>query len=119
MEAVAEDFMEVAEEGFTGVEVSTPEATPGTAADTTTADMVAAITEDGTWLLRRPRRLWLGLRPRRKILGPRIRLRMGLGLGIWLRVAVLGLGISVWLLRQPVVLRARPLFLSVLFVSGS
>ena len=44
--AVAEDFMEVAEEVFTGVEVSTPEATPGTAADTTSADIVAAITED-------------------------------------------------------------------------
>jgi hypothetical protein len=42
--AVAEDFMEVAE-GFTGVEVSTPEATLGTAADTTTADIVAATTE--------------------------------------------------------------------------
>lgn len=45
--AVAEDFMEVvAEEGFTGVEVSTPEATLGTA-DTTTADIVAATMEDG------------------------------------------------------------------------
>ncbi len=53
--AVAEDFMEVAEEGFTGVEVSTPETTLGTAADTlgtvvadtTTLDIVAATTEDG------------------------------------------------------------------------
>src|SRR5208283_5344393 len=45
--AVAEDFMEVvAEEGFTGVEVSTPEATLGTA-DTTTADIVAATMEAG------------------------------------------------------------------------
>jgi hypothetical protein len=48
MEAVAEDFMEaVAEEGFTGVEVSTAEATLGTAADTTTANIVAATMEDG------------------------------------------------------------------------
>jgi hypothetical protein len=39
--AVAEDFMEVAEEGFTAVEVSTLEATLGTAGDTTTADIVA------------------------------------------------------------------------------
>jgi hypothetical protein len=51
--AEAEDFMEVVAdhftaeaEGFTGVEVSTPEATLGTA-DTTTADIVAATTEDG------------------------------------------------------------------------
>jgi hypothetical protein len=43
---VEEDFMELVEEGFTAVEVFTPEATPGTAADTTTADIVAAITED-------------------------------------------------------------------------
>jgi hypothetical protein len=40
--AVAEDFMEAAEEGFTGVEVSTPEATLGTAADAHTAGTVAA-----------------------------------------------------------------------------
>lgn len=38
--------MEVAEEGFTGVQVSTPEATLGTV-DTTTADIVAATMEDG------------------------------------------------------------------------
>ena len=44
--AVEEDFMEVAEEGFTAVQVSTPEATLGTA-DTTTADIVAATMEDG------------------------------------------------------------------------
>jgi hypothetical protein len=38
----------VAEQGFTGVEVSTPEATLGMAADTTTADIVAAtMGEDG------------------------------------------------------------------------
>jgi hypothetical protein len=43
--AVAEDFMGVAEQGFTGVEVSTPEATLGTAADATTEDIVAASTE--------------------------------------------------------------------------
>ena len=43
--AVAEDFMEVVEEGFAGVEVSTPEATLGTAADIITADIVAATTE--------------------------------------------------------------------------
>jgi len=43
----AEDFMEaVAEEGSTGVEVSTPEATLDMAADTTTADIVVATTED-------------------------------------------------------------------------
>jgi hypothetical protein len=47
MEAVEEDSMEVAEEVFTGEEASTPEATLGTAADTTTADIVAATTEDG------------------------------------------------------------------------
>jgi hypothetical protein len=41
---VAEDFMEV-EEGFAGVEVSTPGAILGTAADTITADIVAATTE--------------------------------------------------------------------------
>lgn len=46
-EAVAEDFMEVAEEGFAQVELSTPEATLVTAADTTTADIVAATTEGG------------------------------------------------------------------------
>jgi hypothetical protein len=45
--AVAEDSMGVAELGFTGVEVSTPEATLGMAADTTTADIVAVTTEDG------------------------------------------------------------------------
>jgi hypothetical protein len=46
--AAEEDFMEaVAEEGFTGVEVSTPEATLGMAADTTTADIAAATMEDG------------------------------------------------------------------------
>jgi hypothetical protein len=39
--AVAEDFTAVGEEGFTGVQVSTL-ATLGTAADTTTADIVAA-----------------------------------------------------------------------------
>jgi len=44
--AVAEDFMGVAEQGFTGVEVSTPEATLDMAADTTTADIVVATTED-------------------------------------------------------------------------
>ena len=44
--AVEEDFMEVAEEGFTAVQVSTPEATLGTA-DTTTADIVAATMEGG------------------------------------------------------------------------
>jgi hypothetical protein len=45
--AVAEDFMEVvAEEGFTGVEGSTPKATLGTE-DTTTADIVAATMEAG------------------------------------------------------------------------
>jgi hypothetical protein len=43
--AVAEDFMAVVEEGFAGVEVSTPEATLGTAADIITADIVAATTE--------------------------------------------------------------------------
>jgi hypothetical protein len=42
--AVAEDFMEVAEEVFTVVEASTPEATLGTAADTPLADIVAAAT---------------------------------------------------------------------------
>jgi hypothetical protein len=45
MAAVEEDFMAAVEEGFRGVEVSTPAATLGTA-DTTTADIVAAITED-------------------------------------------------------------------------
>lgn len=46
--AAAEDFMEaVAEEGFTGVQVSTPEDTLGMAADTTTADIVVATTKDG------------------------------------------------------------------------
>jgi hypothetical protein len=43
--AVAEDFTEAAEEGFTGVEVSTPEATLGTAADALTAGIVAATME--------------------------------------------------------------------------
>jgi hypothetical protein len=43
--AVAEDFTEAAEEGFTGVEVSTPEATLGTAADAPTAGIVAATME--------------------------------------------------------------------------
>ena len=43
--AVAQDFMEVAEEGFTAVEVSTLEATLGTAGDTTTADIVAPTRE--------------------------------------------------------------------------
>ena len=43
----AEDFMEaVAEEGFTGVEASTPEATLDITADTTT-DIMAATMEDG------------------------------------------------------------------------
>jgi len=42
---VEEDFMAVVEEGFAGVEVSTPEATLGTAADIITADIVAATTE--------------------------------------------------------------------------
>src|ERR1700740_284053 len=41
----AEDVMEGVEEGFAGVEVSTPEATLGTAADIITADIVAATTE--------------------------------------------------------------------------
>ena len=45
--AVAEDFMEALAADFTGVEVSTPEATQGMAADTTTADIVVAIMEDG------------------------------------------------------------------------
>ena len=46
--AVAEDFMEaVAEEDFTGVEVSTPESTQGIAAEATTADIVVATMEDG------------------------------------------------------------------------
>jgi hypothetical protein len=46
--AVAEDFMGVAEQGFTGVEVSTPEATPGTAADTTeVAAVMAGAAGDG------------------------------------------------------------------------
>jgi hypothetical protein len=45
--AVAEDFMEVAEEVFTVVEAPTAEGTLGTAADTTTEDIVAATTEDG------------------------------------------------------------------------
>jgi hypothetical protein len=45
--AVAEDFMEVAEQGFTGLEVSTPEAALGTAADTSTEDIMAAIPEVG------------------------------------------------------------------------
>jgi len=43
----AADFMGVADQGFTGVEVSTPEATLPIAADTTTADIVAVTTEDG------------------------------------------------------------------------
>ena len=98
--AVAEDFMEVAEQGFTGVEVSTPEATLDIAADTPTADIVAATTEDAaTTEVAAVMAGGVGLRPGRKILGPGIRLRMGLG--IWLRLAVLGLGISVWLLLQP------------------
>jgi hypothetical protein len=42
--AVVADFMEVAEEGFTGVEVSTPEATLVTVADTPPAHIVAAAT---------------------------------------------------------------------------
>jgi hypothetical protein len=43
----AEDFIEAgAEEGFTGVEASTPGATLGIAADTTTADIMAATMED-------------------------------------------------------------------------
>ena len=42
--AVEEDFV-AAGEVFTAVEVSTPEATRGTAGDTTTADIVAATTE--------------------------------------------------------------------------
>ena len=47
--AAGEDFMQAAEEGFTVVEVSTPEAaTPDTAEDTTMADIVAAITGDVT-----------------------------------------------------------------------
>jgi hypothetical protein len=41
--AVAEHFMEAGEQGFTGVQVSTP-ATLGTAADTITADIMAATT---------------------------------------------------------------------------
>src|ERR1700732_3657425 len=45
--AVAEDFMEVAEQGFTGLEVSTPEAALGTAADTSTEGIMAAIPEVG------------------------------------------------------------------------
>jgi hypothetical protein len=40
--AVAVDFMEVAEEGFTGVEVSLVEATLVPAADTPSADFVVA-----------------------------------------------------------------------------
>jgi hypothetical protein len=47
MEVAAADFMEVAAAGFGGVEVSTPEATLGMAADTTTADIVVATTEVG------------------------------------------------------------------------
>ena len=43
--AVAAGFMEVAEEGFTAVEVSTGEAARGTAADTPTADFAEATTE--------------------------------------------------------------------------
>jgi hypothetical protein len=46
MEVVAEHFTAAEAQGFTGVEVSTPEATLGTA-DTTTADIVAATMEDG------------------------------------------------------------------------
>jgi hypothetical protein len=46
MEVVAEHFTAAEAEGFTGVEVSTPGATLGTA-DTTTADFVAATMEDG------------------------------------------------------------------------
>jgi hypothetical protein len=46
-QVAAEGFAQVAAEGFTGVAVSTPEATLGTAAGTTTADMVAATTEVG------------------------------------------------------------------------
>jgi hypothetical protein len=42
--AVAADFMEVGEEGFTAVEVSTAEATPVTPADTPSVDIVAAAT---------------------------------------------------------------------------
>jgi hypothetical protein len=45
--AVAEDSTGVAEQGFTGVEVSTAEATLGTAADTTTEDIVVATTGEG------------------------------------------------------------------------
>jgi hypothetical protein len=45
--AVGEDFMEVAEEGFSGVEVSTPEVTLGTEADATTTDIAVATTEVG------------------------------------------------------------------------
>jgi hypothetical protein len=43
----AGDSMEVAEEGFTGVEVSTPEAALGTAGDTIMGDIVAATMEGG------------------------------------------------------------------------
>ena len=76
--------MGVAELGLMGVEVSTPEATLGMAADTTTADIVAVTTEDGASMEVAAVMAGVGAGgwPGRKILGPRIRLRMGLG--IWL-----------------------------------
>ena len=113
--AVAEDSTEaVAEEDFMEVEVSTPEATQGMAADTTTADIVVATMEDGA--ITEVAAVTAGATAGAEDIGPRIRLRVGLG--AWVRVAVLGLGTSVWLLLQPMVLRARPLlFLPVLFGS--
>jgi hypothetical protein len=57
-DSTAADFMGVADQGFTGVEVSTPEATLPTAADTTTADIVAVTTEDGATT--EVPALWLG-----------------------------------------------------------
>ena len=66
-------------------------------------------------LLWRSRRLRLGLRVGRQILGPRIWLRMGLGSWFWVAILGLGMGISLRLLLQPLVLRAWSLlFLPVL-----
>ena len=57
-DSTAADFMGVADQGFTGVEVSTPEATLPIAADTPTADIVAVTTEDGATT--EVPALWLG-----------------------------------------------------------
>lgn len=45
--AVAADFMAVARQRFTGVEVSAAESTPGLSVDALTADIMAATTEGG------------------------------------------------------------------------